>query len=84
MVNGSDGSMSLVSKKYIREVYFFIRKVYSILISEKKILPFAVLLLGAIYAAAATIFYFSKSSQGSSLACLASHGGPVSISIDLG
>ena len=58
MANGSDGSMSLVSKQYIREVYFFIRKVYSILISEKKILPSAVLLVGTIYAAVAAIFYF--------------------------
>ena len=34
-----------------------IREVHSI-ISEKKILPFAVLLVGAIYAAIAAIFYF--------------------------
>ena len=34
-----------------------IREINSILISEKKILPFAVLLVGIIYAAVAAIFY---------------------------
>ena len=35
-----------------------IRDLYSIVISEKKILPFVVLLLGGMYAAVAAIFYF--------------------------
>ena len=36
----------------------YITKIFSIQISEKKVLPFAVLLLGGIYAAVAAIFYF--------------------------
>ena len=37
---------------------YFQKGFYSISISEKKVLPFAVLLLGAIYAAIAAMFYF--------------------------
>ena len=42
------------------EIFFRIdiREVYFILISEKKILPSAVLLVAAIYAAVAVVFYF--------------------------
>ena len=57
VVNGSDGSMSLVRT----QKHFFridIREVYLNLIPEKKILPSAVLLVAAIYAAVAAIFYF--------------------------
>ena len=37
---------------------YFQKGLYSISISEKKVLPFAVLLLGAIYTAVAAMFYF--------------------------
>ena len=36
----------------------FLRGLFIFLISEKKVVPFAVLLVGAIYAAVAAIFYF--------------------------
>ena len=37
---------------------YYYQEIYLILISEKKILPFTVLLVGAIYAIVAAIFYF--------------------------
>ena len=50
VANGSDGSMSLVKTDIIREIYY-------ILFPEKKILPFSVLLVGAIYTAVSAVFY---------------------------
>ena len=41
-----------------REYIKHIKEIYSILISEKKILPFAVLFACVIYAAIAAVFYF--------------------------
>ena len=53
VANGSDGCKSLVRTENIPK-----EDAYSILISEKKILPAAVLLVSAMYAIVAAIFYF--------------------------
>ena len=42
------------NRKHFRNI----REIFSILISEKKFLPIAVLLVGAIYGVVAAIFYF--------------------------